>query len=39
VSVGLLFLLLVVITLWQSFEIVDAYEKKDTHGVRRVPEA
>jgi len=28
VSVGLLFLLLVVITLWQSFEIVDAYEKK-----------
>ena len=28
VSVGLLFLLLVIITLWQSFEIVDAYEKK-----------
>ncbi|ELZ37378.1 band 7 protein [Halorubrum saccharovorum DSM 1137] len=28
VSVGLLFLLLVVVTLWQSFEIVDAYEKK-----------
>ncbi|OYR42660.1 SPFH domain-containing protein, partial [Halorubrum sp. Eb13] len=28
VSIGLLFLLLVVITLWQSFEIVDAYEKK-----------
>ncbi|WP_423996612.1 SPFH domain-containing protein [Halorubrum trapanicum] len=28
VSVGLLALLLVVVTLWQSFEIVDAYEKK-----------
>jgi regulator of protease activity HflC (stomatin/prohibitin superfamily) len=28
VGVGLLFLLLVVITLWQSFEIVDAYEKE-----------
>jgi len=28
VSVGLLFLMLVVITLWQSFVIVDAYEKK-----------
>ncbi|MFD1570773.1 SPFH domain-containing protein [Halorubrum laminariae] len=28
VSVGLLFLLLAIITLWQSFEIVDAYEKK-----------
>jgi len=28
VSVGLLFLLLVIVTLWQSFEIVDAYEKK-----------
>ncbi|QKG91876.1 SPFH/Band 7/PHB domain protein [Halorubrum salinarum] len=28
VGVGLLALLLVVVTLWQSFEIVDAYEKK-----------
>jgi regulator of protease activity HflC (stomatin/prohibitin superfamily) len=28
VSVGLLFLLLVVVTLWQSFAIVDAYEKE-----------
>ena len=28
VSVGLLFLLLAIITLWQSVEIVDAYEKK-----------
>ncbi|MES3161698.1 MAG: SPFH/Band 7/PHB domain protein, partial [Halorubrum sp.] len=28
VSIGLLFLMLVVITLWQSFVIVDAYEKK-----------
>ncbi|WP_459820388.1 SPFH domain-containing protein [Halorubrum luteum] len=28
VTIGLLFVLLVVITLWQSFEIVDAYEKK-----------
>ncbi|GAB7010323.1 SPFH domain-containing protein [Halorubrum trueperi] len=28
VSIGLLFLLLVIITLWQSFEIVDAYEKE-----------
>jgi len=28
VSIGLLFVLLVVVTLWQSFEIVDAYEKK-----------
>ncbi|MBP1923893.1 regulator of protease activity HflC (stomatin/prohibitin superfamily) [Halorubrum alkaliphilum] len=27
-SVGLLFLMLVVITLWQSFAIVDAYEKE-----------
>ena len=28
VSIGLLFLLLVVVTLWQSFAIVDAYEKE-----------
>jgi len=28
VSIGLLFLLLVIVTLWQSFEIVDAYEKE-----------
>ncbi|GAB6878931.1 SPFH domain-containing protein [Halorubrum gandharaense] len=28
VAVGLLFVLLVAVTLWQSFEIVDAYEKK-----------
>ncbi|MFW6317229.1 MAG: SPFH domain-containing protein, partial [Halorubrum sp.] len=28
VSVGLLFLLLVIVTLWQSFAIVDAYEKE-----------
>ncbi len=28
VSIGLLFVMLVVITLWQSFEIVDAYEKE-----------
>jgi len=28
VSVGLLFLLLAIVTLWQSVEIVDAYEKK-----------
>ncbi|ELZ48245.1 band 7 protein [Halorubrum californiense DSM 19288] len=28
VGVGLLALLLVIVTLWQSFEIVDAYEKK-----------
>ena len=27
-SIGLLFLMLVVITLWQSFAIVDAYEKE-----------
>jgi len=27
-SVGLLFLLLVIVTLWQSFAIVDAYEKE-----------
>ena len=28
VSIGLLFLLLVIVTLWQSFAIVDAYEKE-----------
>ncbi|WP_418282942.1 SPFH domain-containing protein [Halorubrum sp. DTA98] len=28
VSIGLLFVLLVVVTLWQSFAIVDAYEKE-----------
>ncbi|SMO71623.1 SPFH domain-containing protein [Halorubrum cibi] len=28
VSVGLLFLMLVVVTLWQSIEIVDAYDKE-----------